>query len=276
MNEYMDTGVYRIRNIVTNQCYVGSSSASLQGRIKTHKRNLSNGVCHNIHLQRAWDKYGSTKFKFSFLEYCPPDECIEREQWWMDELHAATDGYNFNPTAGSPRGIIRSAATRAKISVAGTLKVVAVTTIEKIGSVHIGRRCSDKTKKKMSIAQKARSKQISQSTSRYWKGRPKSEESIRKMAASLTGRRLSPESIAKTAAANRGRICSEETKRKIGVANTGAYRSPENREKIRQSLLGKKLSEEIKAKLRASQTARRLRERTERESTNNVSSTRRG
>lgn len=66
----------------------------------------------NIHLQRAFNKYGEDSFKHEILELCEPKDCVDREQYWMDLLKPQ---YNLCPQARNSFGIKRSAETCRKI-----------------------------------------------------------------------------------------------------------------------------------------------------------------
>jgi group I intron endonuclease len=95
------TGVYRIRNLINEKCYIGSSSYSINKRWILHRDMLKKNSHHSIILQRAWNKYGIANFKFEILEECASEKCIEREQYYINTLKPE---YNIDPTAGSPRG----------------------------------------------------------------------------------------------------------------------------------------------------------------------------
>lgn len=97
-------GIYLITNLVNNKVYVGSS-VDLLKRYKEHEYYLKKNKHHNMHLQRAWDKYGENNFSFSILEIVfEKNELIEREQYWMDFYNVSEKGYNINPVAGSNLG----------------------------------------------------------------------------------------------------------------------------------------------------------------------------
>jgi len=116
----MATGVYCILNLNTDKRYVGSAAKSLAGRIRSHRYYLNQGTHRNKHLQRSWAKYGAGQFRFHILQKCPADDCILREQDWID-FYRASDrryGYNKSPTAGSPLGVKHTQQTRNKVSAA--------------------------------------------------------------------------------------------------------------------------------------------------------------
>jgi group I intron endonuclease len=99
----MKNGVYKIRNIVNDHCYIGSC-AHKNGfplRWSNHRRALRNNKHHSIILQRAWNKYGESNFKFEVMEECEPVKCIGREQYYLDTMHPE---YNVLKIAGSSLG----------------------------------------------------------------------------------------------------------------------------------------------------------------------------
>lgn len=103
-------GVYRIICETTSECYVGST-AYLTDRRSLHFQQLRRGVHANIHLQRAFNKYGEVEFLFEVLEKPPIEELIEREQHWIDTLKPA---YNIRKIAESNLGLKTSEETKTK------------------------------------------------------------------------------------------------------------------------------------------------------------------
>lgn len=109
----MKSGVYKIINLVTDKVYIGSA-VNLNNRRNFHFSKYQ----HNIHLKRAIEKYGIDSFKFEVLEYCQPEFCVQREQYYLDILLFAQEyiksnhedrrfrelGYNINPIAGNSLG----------------------------------------------------------------------------------------------------------------------------------------------------------------------------
>lgn len=115
-----DTGVYFIRNKLSKKVYVGSSAVSLKERWVIHRWHLRNGKHPNRHLQSAWNKYGSDTFEFLIKELCTPEQCLKREQYWIDKMRSANNhyGYNLSPTASNCYGVKHSDETRARTSLA--------------------------------------------------------------------------------------------------------------------------------------------------------------
>ena len=78
-------GIYRIRNLLNDKCYYGSSK-QIEKRLIRHKRELKNNTHINCVLQRAWDKYGEESFVFEIVEECDIDVLLEIEQKYLDKL----------------------------------------------------------------------------------------------------------------------------------------------------------------------------------------------
>lgn len=97
----INTGVYKIRNLINDDCYIGSAAYAFNKRWNTHKHQLKNNKHHSIILQRAWNKYGETNFIFEIIEKCNPLECLKKEQFYIDKINPK---YNINPNAESPLG----------------------------------------------------------------------------------------------------------------------------------------------------------------------------
>lgn len=61
---------------------------------------------------RALLKYGYSKFSLEILEYCDPENCVEREQYYLDLFPS---NYNSLSKAGSSLGFKHSEDTLAKL-----------------------------------------------------------------------------------------------------------------------------------------------------------------
>lgn len=108
------TGVYKIKNIINEKQYVGSSSEHIPKRWRLHNRMLRNNNHHSVYLQRAWNKHGKNNFVFEIIEYCSPEICLDREQFYIDLLKPE---YNICLDARSPKGRIVSEKTREKLRI---------------------------------------------------------------------------------------------------------------------------------------------------------------
>lgn len=104
-------GVYIIRNLVNGKCYIGSTVMTFEKRYSHHSSRLNLNKHKNKHLQNAWNKYGENNFEFDILEICEKENCIIREQYYLDTILEADKyvnnissvfkdiGYNMNPYA---------------------------------------------------------------------------------------------------------------------------------------------------------------------------------
>lgn len=113
----MNSGIYCIKNIANNKCYIGSSK-NIKKRLKEHWYALERKVHKNLHLQAAYNKYGSESFIFIGLEEVEDTELlIDVENWWLSNLEW-DELYNIRPDASSSKGKIVSEETRRKLSLA--------------------------------------------------------------------------------------------------------------------------------------------------------------
>ncbi len=112
----MKNVIYRIRNVVTNSFYVGST-VDARVRFQTHKRRLRAGKHQSPKMQAAWNKYGEDCFKFEILEYVEnAEDLLKVEQGYLDS-HAGKDYcYNWATDASAPmRGKTHNESVRVKL-----------------------------------------------------------------------------------------------------------------------------------------------------------------
>lgn len=88
----MNSGIYRIRNLVNGKCYIGSAF-NFERRFILHRHFLRNQK-HNPKLQRAWNKYGEDAFVFEIIEYHPKEGIYPREEFYIAEYNSFHKGYN--------------------------------------------------------------------------------------------------------------------------------------------------------------------------------------
>lgn len=115
MDNLDKNGIYKIVNKINNNFYIGSTANKLgfSERWKVHRRDLRNNSHCNDYLQKAWNKYGEEAFDFIIIEVCLIENCIDREQYYLDSENPQ---YNICKTAGSSLGRKHSIETRLKIS----------------------------------------------------------------------------------------------------------------------------------------------------------------
>ena len=172
------SGIYKILNIVTADCYVGSA-ANFSSRFSKHRRSLKNKKHHSIVLQRAFNKYGEDNFTFEVIEYVEnKNNLISREQHYIDTLKPK---YNICKVAGSHLGMRRSKKTKRKISDSSPKywegKKRSEETKRKLSEANMGDRNPMKGKKHSEETKR----KISDSSPKYWEGKKLSEETRRKM-----------------------------------------------------------------------------------------------
>lgn len=92
--------IYSIVNIITSERYVGST-INFKNRKRSHWSDLRLHKHGSWKLQRAYNWYGETNFRFIILESFYPEFLVDlyaREQYWIDLYHPE---YNINKIAGS-------------------------------------------------------------------------------------------------------------------------------------------------------------------------------
>jgi hypothetical protein len=99
--EELKSGIYKITCLKNGKVYVGQAQ-DIKERWKEHKRGLTGNYHHNIHLQRAWNKYGEKHFKFEIIEYVKLLD--EREIYWIEKLDTFKNGYNRTLGGGGTLG----------------------------------------------------------------------------------------------------------------------------------------------------------------------------
>lgn len=93
-------GVYQIRNSINGKVYIGSTTVTFKQRFEHHYYCLTHNKHKNRYLQNAWNKYGEDKFIFEILLNCTKEECLIKEQIYLDAIEYK---YNINPLAsGTP------------------------------------------------------------------------------------------------------------------------------------------------------------------------------
>ena len=108
-------GIYCIINIYNNKIYIGQSSNILK-RKKEHFITLKNGYHKNIHLQRAYNKYGKNNFIFKVLMYCDNDELDMYENFFIKIFQATNRDKGYNILEYSTQNPSKTQEVRDKIS----------------------------------------------------------------------------------------------------------------------------------------------------------------
>lgn len=89
-------GIYKIINKINGNFYIGSA-VNFSKRFFQHKSNLKKCKHHNTHLQRAYDKYGSSNFEFELFEIVHDVKIIlQIEQQYLQKYYGQSNCYNMN------------------------------------------------------------------------------------------------------------------------------------------------------------------------------------
>lgn len=90
----MNIGIYVIKNTVNGKRYVGQSK-NLTARWKAHLWCLRNDYhAENLHLRRAWKKYGAQAFVFVIIQRTK--KLLTQERYWVKTLNTLhPNGYNI-------------------------------------------------------------------------------------------------------------------------------------------------------------------------------------
>jgi len=185
----MKNVIYKIRNVVNQHYYVGSTVDSRK-RFWEHRKDLRLGRHVCIRLQRAWSKYGEDCFKFEVVEQLDSrDALLPAEQKWLDEHYGTDYCYNVSSSAYTP---MRNPSPELRAVQAQRTKDFAATH----GSPRTGHTHTDETKKRIRQSKLDNPQQ-------YWAGKKRTEETRAKIGDAqrgkpkAPGRKISPEGMAK-------------------------------------------------------------------------------
>jgi group I intron endonuclease len=188
-------GVYSIKNLLTGDLYIGSSSF-LRSRKNGHFSLLRRGRHKNPDLQTAFDKHGENAFYFEILTLCPPEQLLKEEQRFVDEMKPA---YNIAKAARSTTIYHHTDETK-----------------KKIAQTSRGRRMSEEAKRKIGEASKLRNAIAVCHTP---EARAKLRATLKGMPRNRNGYHHSDETRSKISLSNVGKHSfkfSEDHKKKIG------------------------------------------------------------
>lgn len=143
------TGIYCIENKENGLAYIGQA-VDIKRRWAQHRSDLRAQRHDNEHLQRAWNKYGESAFKFYVVEETEKEYLNAAEMMWIEYFDTFQNGYNMTLGGDATRGLIpwdkglhRSEKVRSALSESAKKR-----TGEK--NAFYGRRHSDATKQKIS------------------------------------------------------------------------------------------------------------------------------
>jgi group I intron endonuclease len=135
----MNCGIYTIENVVNGKKYYGSTN-NWNHRKANHLWMLRKNKHDNVHLQRAWNKYGETNFRFVWVMNVLEPFLTFIEQIYINENK---NGYNINIVANKPPS-----------SKGKKLKPLTEEHKAKLKIAHTGKKLTEEHKEKMSASRK--------------------------------------------------------------------------------------------------------------------------
>lgn len=87
-------GIYCITSLDTGKQYVGRST-DLKTRLRAHKYDSVNHPEYSPKLYADMRCYGTERFRVELLEECGEGDLASREQYWLNRLGTASNGYNI-------------------------------------------------------------------------------------------------------------------------------------------------------------------------------------
>lgn len=203
------SGIYSIFCLANNKSYIGSS-VCIRKRFIAHRTALLRGTHRNIHLQRAWNKYGENKFEFQILRTVrDPKNLLKWEQHWINKTE---NKFNIRKKAESALGVKRRKETKDRISAALSGRKLSPEHCAKISEVQIGRKLSPEHREAISIGNTGTT-------------RPHSKEHCKKLGDAQRGKT---------------RNFTEDHRLSLSIAATGRSLSSEHRAAISRGNKGKK------------------------------------
>lgn len=165
--------------------YLGASS-NIPRRWNSHRNALRRNRHRNVHLQRAWNKYGEAAFEFKTVWLCEPLEAFQFEREMLQSMVGDSACYNTVIDSSRPSfGRKLSAIHKARIGQSNSIAL-------------LGHHLSEDRRRKLSIALKG-------------KHHYPSEEARKRMSLAKLGKPAPHNRHPKT----------EEVRHKISIAKTG-------------------------------------------------------
>jgi group I intron endonuclease len=194
--------IYKIENIINGKVYIGQTIYPTK-RKNDHFAKLKSNIHYNIHLQRAFNKYGESNFKFTVLNYSTNKTTLDKlEEDYIIRYNTLNDNYGYNLKHGGAKGKLSSESCL-KLSESRKGIVFSKEHREKLSKVNKGKKHSLKTREKMSKSRIGKlhpfygkkhsyksKKKMSKNSSRWNKGKKLSNEHKQKISLSNQGNGL--------------------------------------------------------------------------------------
>lgn len=111
-------GIYGIYNKAADKWYIGKS-VDIEKRWNKHLSLLNKNKHANVHLQRAWNHYGSCAFEWIVLAQCSTNCLNELEQQFISHYDSVIHGYNCTAGGDGALGFHHSESHRQRICGSG-------------------------------------------------------------------------------------------------------------------------------------------------------------
>jgi group I intron endonuclease len=194
--------IYKIENIITNKIYIGQTTQNFKTRKSHHLYHLNNNIHHNTYLQRAFNKYGESNFKFTILNWANNRKELNNiEVYYIKKYDSLNRNKGYNLQYGGNNGK-SSEETKLKMSKNNAKywlgKKRSKETCEKISKGHRGKKLSNEHRKMLReikpMLGKHHSpesrKKISENNARYWLGKKIPKKSVMMVSIARRGKGL--------------------------------------------------------------------------------------
>ena len=89
------TGIYKITNIITGECYLGQATDTASRWSEHAKCGLGIDTPAGNKLYKAMQEYGLQSFSWELLEKCNREELNEKERYYISLYDSVNYGYNI-------------------------------------------------------------------------------------------------------------------------------------------------------------------------------------
>ena len=173
--------IYMITNNLNNKKYIGQTIRGFFERYNEYKSDLNNkSKSNNIYLYNSFVKYGFENFKFEIIDTAKSiDELNEKEIQYIKKYNTTNREFGYNLHEGG-RNSPLSMETREKMSINRKGKPKDENWIKKA----ISPAGSEEAKKYGKPKTEEEKKYLSENSPKYWQGKKRDEETVKKMSQS--------------------------------------------------------------------------------------------